>query len=316
MLLEDLAEVLSEETNDGGDDSKSPVNFSEKAGKTIIKAGEKGIFMFVLQSGEVEIRQGDELLEVVGPNGIVGEMALVDGSLRSATVTARSDVTLVPISKRRFQLLIRQYPDFGLYVMKVMSLRLRLMNDRLSTVMVDISTQKEVEEQLRQMANLDPLTGIFNRRHFHVTADHEIDRATRHERLLSAMMLDVDRFKSINDTYGHACGDDVIRLIVDAIGKELRTTDVFGRVGGEEFAVLLPETDLQSTVLIAERIRRRISDLRVERGGELSLTISIGASAWHPGETSIEHMMERADQGLYKAKKEGRNRVMTIADET
>ncbi len=193
MLFEDLAAVLAEEIDESGEESSIPTSISMAAGEAVVKAGEQGKFMYVVQSGELEIHQKNELLETVGPNGIVGEMALVDGSLRSATVIARTEAALVPISKRRFQLLVRRYPDFASYVMRVMSLRLRLMNERFDVALSDVSSHRDVAEQLRQTANLDPLTGISNRRHFQITAEQEIERAKRLGRSLSATMLDIDR---------------------------------------------------------------------------------------------------------------------------
>ena len=131
MEFDDLSTVLADEMRRRRDGGRSPSFVTKAIGETVIQAGGTGENMFVIQSGEAEILNDGVVLDVVGPGGVVGEMALVDGSLRSATVRARTRLRLMPISKPDFEMLIRSHPEFGLYVMKVMSLRLRLMNTRL-----------------------------------------------------------------------------------------------------------------------------------------------------------------------------------------
>jgi len=220
--------------------------------------------------------------------------------------------TLLPISKPDFEMLIRRHPEFGLYVMKIMSLRLRLMNVRLGDAIEDISARQEMECELRAMATRDPLTGIANRRHFAEMAVREVERARRHGRELTVAMIDLDHFKAVNDTYGHACGDAALRLVVEAVVGELRAADVLGRVGGEEFALLLPETGLVGGADIAERIRQRIAGRPFAWDGkDFELTTSIGVAAWDPDEPTIDPALARADKGLYAAKDQGRNHVVT-----
>lgn len=314
MIFEDLSSILADALRHRDGDVRPLPEVSKEAGETVIKAGETGGCMFVVQSGEAQILHEGVALDVVGPGGVVGEMALVDGSLRSATVVARTDLQLMPISKSDFELLIRRHPDFGIYVMKVMSLRLRLMNIRLGTAMDDISAREEMERELREMAILDPLTGVVNRQHFTDMAAQEIERARRHGRDLAVVMLDVDHFKSVNDTHGHACGDEALRTIVASVEPELRTTDVFARMGGEEFAILLPETSLEYAAAIGERIRASIAKQTLAWDGkDFGVTASIGVAAWAPGETVIEPALARADRALYAAKDGGRNRVVVEA---
>jgi diguanylate cyclase (GGDEF)-like protein len=284
----------------------------KSAGETVIRAGEQGEYMYVIQSGEADIINDGVILDLVGPGGVVGEMAMVDGSLRSATVQARSDLTLLPISKPDFEILIRRHPQFGIHVMKIMSLRMRLMNARLGDAMEDISASRAMEEELRTLASRDPLTGTANRLHFGNMAAREIEQARRHERVLSVAMLDVDHFKIVNDTFGHACGDATLRQVVAATENELRIADVLGRVGGEEFAILLPETGLEPATAIAERIREVISEQNFNWDGQtFDLTVSIGVATWHADEDTIEDALTRADKNLYTAKENGRNQVVS-----
>ncbi len=178
-------------------------------------------------------------------------------------------------------------------------------------VMVDISLQKQMEEKLRLLATTDPLTGIINRRHFLHKAEEEIARAHRYQKPMSFLMLDLDKFKSVNDTYGHPCGDEVLRRFVTTTQEFLRTTDVFARFGGEEFAILLPETDIPGAVILAERICVGIENMDVEwRDEALHITVSMGLAQLGPDDKTIHSIVTRADKALYTAKAEGRNRVV------
>ena len=303
-------DYLNDEMRRHGDGPPAPV-LIKAAGEVVIQAGEQGKYMFVIQSGEAEILHDGVILDQVGPGGVIGEMALVDGSLRSATVQARSDLKLLPISKSDFAMLIRLHPEFGIYVMKIMSLRMRLMNARLSDAVEDISAGHVMEQELRAMAARDPLTGTANRLHFAEMAAREIEQARRHGRELTLAMLDVDHFKSVNDTYGHACGDATLRRIVAATSGELRTADLLGRMGGEEFAILLPETGLGPAAAIAERIRERIAGQQFSWDGQnFDLTVSIGVAAWTSDEDTVDQALVRADKNLYTAKESGRNKVV------
>ena len=311
MVFDDLSTVLADEMRRRRDGGRSPSVVTKAIGETVIRAGEIGENMFVIQAGEAEILNDGVVLDVVGPSGVVGEMALVDGSLRSATVRARTHLHLMPISKPDFETLIRSHPEFGLHVMKIMSLRLRLMNSRLGNAIEDISARREIERELRAMAARDPLTGVSNRKHFAEMGVIEVERARRHGWKLSVALLDVDHFKAVNDAYGHACGDAVLRLIVEAAVSELRSGDVLGRVGGEEFAFLMPETGLTASSAIAERIRARIAGQALAWDSKsFELTASIGVAAWALGEPTIDPALARADASLYAAKDQGRNRVV------
>jgi diguanylate cyclase (GGDEF)-like protein len=177
-------------------------------------------------------------------------------------------------------------------------------------VMLDITERKRMEAELRRLATTDVLTGAFNRRHFMELAGAEMDRAKRHKRPLVALMLDIDHFKRVNDTYGHPVGDLAIKALSDTCADVIRHEDILGRLGGEEFAIALTETDLEGALLVAERLRLAVAAIRIPTElGELSFTVSIGAAERLYGDAAMDALLSRADMGLYAAKRSGRNRV-------
>jgi len=177
-------------------------------------------------------------------------------------------------------------------------------------MIIDISLQKKMEHELRALATTDGLTGAYNRRHFIYEASLEVPRAKRYNSPLSVLMIDLDLFKKVNDTYGHAGGDSVLRQFVKTVNTFLRSQDVLGRIGGEEFALMLPETNIKGAVVLAERIRTGIQNLAVAWDKTtIKITASIGVSTLQPGDSDIHDIMAKADQALYTAKAEGRNRV-------
>ena len=160
------------------------------------------------------------------------------------------------------------------------------------------------------LAAVDPVTGLFNRRQLHLRLDEEIERARRQQAPLTALMLDVDNFKQLNDRLGHQAGDAVLRVIGDVLRRSVRLFDVCARYGGDEFAVLMPDTGYDSSAQIAERIREGIEGSRPGGGpwsDEVRVTVSIGIASFLA--TTGEELLARADQALYLAKREGRNRV-------
>jgi diguanylate cyclase (GGDEF)-like protein len=169
---------------------------------------------------------------------------------------------------------------------------------------------REFNLRLQLMAKTDPLTGISNRSYFMDLLNTEFRRSMRHKRTFSVLSLDLDNFKSINDTYGHAAGDEVLRSATRILqNSELRKGDFFGRIGGEEFGFVLPETDLKGASDVAERLRINLEKTAVVfKRKELYVTASIGASEYKAGDTE-DTLLQRADQAMYRAKKSGRNKV-------
>jgi len=178
--------------------------------------------------------------------------------------------------------------------------------------MVDITPRKALEEELRTRATIDGLTGCFNRSHFFETAENELTRSLRYKHPLTVVMLDIDHFKGINDTWGHEIGDLALISFCDAIRKELRTADIFGRIGGEEFVVVLPETDCEVAEGVAERMRRAIENMTVAFADDqtLQFTVSIGISGITDSDAEVTQPIARADAALYEAKNGGRNQVV------
>lgn len=172
----------------------------------------------------------------------------------------------------------------------------------------------QLASELNRLATLDALTGIGNRRVFYTRAESELARYRRKGTPLSLLMIDLDRFKSINDQLGHAAGDDTLRRFVALVGPHLREYDFFARLGGEEFAVLLPDATEEVAVGIAERLRELTEAERLPAPGfPAPTTASIGAAQLLAHERSIDQLMQRADQALYAAKSGGRNRVVAAS---
>lgn len=170
--------------------------------------------------------------------------------------------------------------------------------------------------ELEKMAQTDPLTGLYNRRHYWIRGAAEISRIARYGRPLSALAIDLDHFKQINDRYGHSAGDDALRWFAKTLNNTLRQSDIAARLGGEEFSVLLPETTLDNAEHLAERIRLALSATPVTTGdATFSITTSIGVAGTTDSKTTIEILLARADRALYEAKEGGRNRTVVAADE-
>jgi diguanylate cyclase (GGDEF)-like protein/PAS domain S-box-containing protein len=175
----------------------------------------------------------------------------------------------------------------------------------------------ELQEALlrqKQLAHTDALTGINNRRHLYKLAEHEFDVAIRYQHPLSVIMFDLDHFKEVNDTFGHAVGDQILQLVTKVACAELRASDVIGRYGGEEFIIILPMTNAQQAYVLAERIRQGVETIRVVTAkGEAAVTISIGIVEMLHGTQfeSIEKFINAADKAMYAAKTAGRNRIET-----
>ncbi|MBU3750723.1 MAG: diguanylate cyclase [Mycobacterium sp.] len=172
----------------------------------------------------------------------------------------------------------------------------------------DISERKQFEAELTELAVTDPLTGLWNRRHTTDLLAADLSQAQRHGQALTLLMVDVDRFKSINDTHGHQTGDRVLIEIATRLREQVRSTDVVGRWGGEEFLVLLRHCGLRDAVAAAEKLRRRIAE--VPFGKLFAVSVSIGAAELQNGE-DLGSWLARADAALYEAKRAGRNTVAT-----
>jgi diguanylate cyclase (GGDEF)-like protein/PAS domain S-box-containing protein len=185
-----------------------------------------------------------------------------------------------------------------------------------ATIGRDLTATKRLQQELQLMASTDPLTGLLNRRRFLEQAESEFLRSQRYQHELAAVMLDIDHFKTINDSHGHFVGDQVLTAMSRATENLLRGTDIIGRWGGEEFVILMPETPLPGAAILAERLREVLARLSVDTAaGLLRFTVSAGVAARGRKDASITDILQRADSALYAAKQHGRNRIQVLAAE-
>lgn len=177
---------------------------------------------------------------------------------------------------------------------------------------MDITQRKRNEAEIHLLATTDTLTGIANRREFSRVAEAETDRAKRYGTPLSLLMYDLDHFKRVNDTFGHDTGDDVLRAVTAVVMANIRTVDVAARWGGEEFLVLMPQSDLAAAKAAAEKLRQAIERHRFDKVG--TVTVSFGVTQFVP-QDDLNVLLKRVDDALYRAKENGRNRVETLTAE-
>ena len=175
----------------------------------------------------------------------------------------------------------------------------------------------DLSEQMKRLAIVDQLTGVMNRRGFLDAALRAISQARRAGTSLTLVMADLDHFKRINDTYGHATGDRALKRFATHLQSELRQADLVGRIGGEEFALLFSDTSLSAGVSAAERLCHALGITTLDVGGaSIKVTASFGVATLSDADGDVEDLLERADRGLYQAKETGRNRVCTAPQDT
>jgi diguanylate cyclase (GGDEF)-like protein/PAS domain S-box-containing protein len=181
----------------------------------------------------------------------------------------------------------------------------------LEGIVLDISDRKTLENELEEMATRDPLTGLFNRREMSRVLEEELDRATRYQRPMAVLWVDFDHFKDVNDTFGHAAGDSVLRSISRLLLGSVRSVDAIGRFGGEEFVIVLPEMDLEEARDTAERLRCKVAEKPqpLGNGQEVPLTISVGVAVYPDHGQTASTLCAAADKAMYLAKQRGRNCV-------
>jgi diguanylate cyclase (GGDEF)-like protein/PAS domain S-box-containing protein len=184
---------------------------------------------------------------------------------------------------------------------------------RIFSTVRDATARKRMEDELLQLATTDPLTGASNRRHFIDRATSELARVRRYGSHMAVLMLDIDYFKEVNDTYGHSVGDEVLKRLVDCCHQELRETDIFGRYGGEEFSVVLVDTEKKNALFVCRRLLKAISRLKIRAGSEtVKITVSLGITMHQADDSTIDALLKRADDALYQAKNQGRNQIVLI----
>ena len=284
-------------------------------GEIIFLENEPGDGMYIIQSGQAAVVKGDLHAPIIlgfrGPGDMIGEMALIENQPRSATVVALEPTLLLGVSLDAFYRLSTGNPRFSLKMMGMLSARLRKSGEQLNQVVVHGKQRDEALEGLRDQVNRDPLTGLFNRRYLEVTLTQEVSRARSEGSQVGILMLDVDHFKRVNDTYGHPAGDAVLQALAKLLGKCVRAEDVICRYGGEEFVVVMPGARLTVVQERAETIRQGFQQACVvHQGVEIAVTLSIGAARFPANGETGEAVLACADQALYQAKQTGRNRVV------
>jgi diguanylate cyclase (GGDEF)-like protein/PAS domain S-box-containing protein len=289
------------------DDLADGVIVADKAGR-IVDLNASAERLTQLKHDEVVGRQAEEVLEHYP---VLTEILAAPDDGPSHTIGRREMVIKLDDVNRYY----------GVSSSRVMSHRGRFLGR--AVVLHEVTERVKLVEQVRELANSDDLTGLCNRRHFLELAGREFERARRHDYPVSLVMFDVDHFKEVNDTYGHRAGDLVLRELALKCRSVLRSTDVVGRLGGEEFAVLLSHANLKGAAQTADRIRQAVESMRVgggTHGDGIMITISVGvtqlaADAMAPPDT-LDLVLERADKALYQAKGAGRNSVVTSEGET
>lgn len=177
----------------------------------------------------------------------------------------------------------------------------------------EVERREALEEELQRQAATDPLTGLHNRRGYELLFTQEFKRAKRVGSPLAVAILDLDRFKHLNDTYGHSAGDQVLHALAEEWSARLRAPDVLGRLGGEEFVVLMPDTAASEAVDVMERLRRHADETPRELGvATVPVTVTIGVTELAESDTSVQDMIARADEALYRGKDQGRNQVIVL----
>ena len=228
---------------------------------------------------------------------------LDDAGLPYQYISMRTDITRIKAAEK---ILERDKDELEALVRQRTSELVKVNQD----LELEIEDRKRVEKKLEQLAITDALTGIFNRRKFDLTLERELKRADRYRAPLSLIMLDIDHFKRINDTYGHHAGDAVLVLLAKLISDNIREPDVFARWGGEEFVVLTPNTNAESAWQLAEKLRAVVEASSFP--GIVGLTCSFGVTELVEAD-SPDDFINRADNALYQAKASGRNKVELLS---
>jgi diguanylate cyclase (GGDEF)-like protein len=234
----------------------------------------------------------------------VGELSVIDDSPVSAHVRAVETTRLLSVDEHTFWRLVSASHEFAINLLFLLAKRMRKNN-------ASLAESARLRRQFERDATVDALTGLRNRRWLDQTMGRMAARFTRSHSAVSAILLDVDHFKKFNDSFGHAAGDHVLRFVAQTLSSCLRPTDVSARFGGEEFVVLMPDTDLKGAVVAAERVRRAIAEAHhLAFDGKMlgSVTVSIGVASLE-GHDGAAPWLRTADAALYRAKERGRNRV-------
>jgi len=269
------------------------------AGTKVVEMGERGRSLFLIADGTVRVlypsRTTDFELARLGPGEFFGEMALLNDKPRSATVQALGEISVMVLQQDDFQKIVLESPPVALKLLEALSVRIRNADEHIST--------------LSDKAMRDPLTGLMNRRAFNERLKEEIDRAIRYGECFTLILIDLDRFKSVNDTFGHDVGDVILSWVGRLFGEHTRSADSPFRIGGEEFAIIAPQTPVDTALMVAQRLVDVVGEARPPVDFEMQVTMSAGFASCPDHGASSDQIFQIADRALLKAKEEGRNRV-------
>jgi diguanylate cyclase (GGDEF)-like protein len=271
------------------------------AGDALLRVGSPNDDLFVVVSGSLSVYLPgvEQPLLSLAAGDCAGEISVLDGQSVSADVVANEQTVVLAIDREQLWRLLDESDAIARNLLRILAGRVR--SD--DAVIGESSRQKR---HLEQLATVDQLTGLRNRRWLDDAFERQLARAVRTGQAMSVMMLDIDHFKRLNDTHGHACGDAVLRRVAQTLADGLRPQDLAARYGGEEFAVLLPGINEENAVAIAERIREAVQEEGAAAGPPVTVSIGIASRS---GDQPLTALLERADEALYRAKNTGRNRT-------
>ncbi len=282
------------------------------ADEVILSTVEENHYLFILLKGRlvIQLNSSDDIpLATVEPGECVGEMSIIDSRVPSAQVRASEETLTLVIEQDILWRMVSVSHEIARNLLYIMSERVRYSN-------LIIADSLEMQRKYQRFAVTDALTGLHNRGWLDDAFAREIQRSERDELPLVLIMIDVDNFKNYNDDYGHLAGDQILITVANAIRAPLRPNDLIARFGGEEFAVLLPETTVSNAMIIAERLREHVSSAApglLEDKKLPAVTISLGIAGRQPG-YSLDMMIAAADVAMYHAKRNGKNRVEVAVD--
>ncbi len=277
------------------------------AGEILLQPEVPNRHLYLILEGELSVELLDQveapLKHTLLPAGVcAGELSIVDGKMPSARVVAMRPTRVLSVPHDTVWSLVDHSHEVARNLLCIVAGRMRYDNHALLT-----SQQHRI--QFEHQAYVDPLTGLHNRRWMDEAFPRTIQRCLLDAEAAALLLVDIDYFKHVNDDYGHVVGDGALEVIAECMGKNLRPADLLVRYGGEEFAILLPGSDVLEAQLIAERLRASIADCIVRGDSfQLRLTASIGIAPIE-SEEKLQTLLDAADQALYRAKQGGRNRV-------
>ncbi len=309
----DLFSLLSDEEIETIMGFLTTLNVDE--GDTLFRQGDEGHELFIVMNGRIRVAitlhdgREKDITEFM-PGDFFGEMSIFENAPRSATCYASEQSSLYTLMGRDFLRLMEDSPSLAIKIMYRMS---NITTRRLRNTGEFLSDMVLWGERARKRAITDELTGVYNRHFLDDALENQVQRAKERGGLLSIVMVDLDHFRSLNDTYGHQVGDEILLAAVSVFRKHLRKSDILARYGGDEFTILLPQTGMEEAETIAKRVCDEVCgmDILGKGGGEFTrVTTSQGIAVFPHHAEDVPSLLKKADEALYRAKELGRNRVV------